>query len=983
MAFFNLFKPKWQHSDPAVRLKAVTETAEIDTPTLVQIATTDADATVRHTAANRINDWHLLVEVSSAANDPAIGREIAARIDTLQLNELLAATGIAAKLNALANITKESLLAQVIEEETEAEIRLAATERLTDQALLAAVTSKNCGKAPALLAIEKITDETLLHHVAANATSRSTRARAQQKIDEIEEERNRPTPEALREMEIVDLMAKASKLSTSSNATLALGECRTLQERLLEIAEKNDQRLDVMGGYCSLLQTKQQEETAREEAEREAKRQQEQHLTRLKQIPSEIDALARGVTGDEEKHFSLLQQEWSKLLASLTTPPSEDLLQRFSEACETFSRSRTLVAHESAEEANLLQALAAIPAFLDADDLEHALDSLSDAQRAFYGWQPQIVDRQKVTERLNLLRDQHRAAVAQREEARAKVLQENFNKKQTLLGEMNALLATEEIKQAEKRIKEIKESWRKIVDLPTDAEDLQPSYASACRLFAEKLTVARKEVTWQRWQNKNLKEQLAVEAEALDAFTDLHQAFKHIKELQEKWKAIGPAPAKEENPLWRRFQQATERNFARCRVYFQELDEEAERNLQEKIRLRDLAIECQESTDWQKNSDYIKELQAKWKAAGRAPREKEQEIFQSFRAACDQFFERRKAHYAALDLERQANFALKEELCVQAEALADQPNPTHKFKFQELQATWKTIGQAASRSQEEAAWQRFRAAANRYYEWLDSLRPENLTKKEALCTAVEELTAAITPTTDLSQTAKKVVALQRQWREIGPVPKEQQDLIWQRFKGLCDTFYALKKTEDDEIDRQRPENQAKKETFLARIKELSVAAISRESVKEIIAIQEEWHRLGPGDKEKERLLQVAFKTLCDNFFKERREALQEIDNIHQENLKKKETLCLRLEILAGISPQTAGPAQTKKGGLTLAEQLKVAFETNFVLSADDARDKRKRAKEEIESVKTEWQQIGSVPREHEHGIRKRYSAALEGALKAP
>lgn len=980
MAFFNLFKPKWQHSDPRVRLKAVTEALDIDTPTLAQIATSDDDATVRQAAANRINDWHLLVELSSAAGDPAISRELTARIDTLQLNELLTATDIPAKQNALAIITKEALLAQIVEEETEAEIRLAATDRLTDQELLAAVTRKNCGKAPALLAVEKITDESLLRQVAANATSRSARARAQQKIDEIEEERNRPTPEALREMEITDLTTKASNLCVSSNIMLALGECRSLQKRLLEIADKGDQRVDDMEQYCTLLQTKQQEEEARSEAERNAKRLQEQHLSRLKEIPPEINALSKGVTGEEESRFSQLLHEWSTLVDSLEVSPAVDFLKCFTEACETFSRSRTLVAHESAEEAHLLQALAAIPSFLDADDLEHALDSLSEAQRAFYGWQPQIVDRQKVTERLNLLRDQHQAAVAQREEARSKVQQENLSKKQALLREMDALLSTEEIKQAEQRIKEIKDGWRKIVDLPMDAEDLQPRYASACRLFAEKLAVARKEETWQRWQNKNLKELLVGQAEALDELTDLHQAFKQIKELQEKWKAIGPAPAKEENPLWRRFQQATERNFARCRIHFQELDEEAERNLQEKIHLRDLAVECQESTDWQKNTDHIKDLQAKWKAAGRAPREKEQEIFQSFRAACDHFFERRKAHYAALDQERQANFALKEELCVQAEALADQPDLTHKLKFQELQATWKSIGQA-SRSQEEAVWQRFRAAANRYYEWLDSLRPENLARKEALCTAIEELTAAITPTTDLAQTAKKVVAMQRQWREIGPVPQEQQDHIWERFKGLCDTFFALKKKDDDEIDRQRPENQAKKEAFLARIKELSVAAISRESVKEIIAIQEAWHLLGPGHKEKERSLQSGFKTLCDSFFKERREALQEIDNIHQENLKRKETLCLRLEILAGISPQPTGPSQTKKGGLTLAEQLKVAFETNFVLSADDARDKRKRAKEEIESVKMEWQQIGNVPREHEHGIRKRYSAALDGALK--
>jgi len=981
MAFFNLFKPKWQHSDPKIRLKAVVDLPEIDLPTLMQIVVGDTDSEVRRAAGNRINDWHLLLELSTPDKDQAIISELAARIDFLQLSELFAAQGVEAKLKALAVINKESLLARIAEEETEADIRLQAVERIANQEILTDVVTKNCGKAPALLAVEKITDEPLLRQVAANAASRSARARAQQKIDAIEEERNRPTPEALREMELVDIMAQAQRLNESTNLGLALDECRKLQGRLTEIAEPGDQRSLDIGKCCDLIQSKKEEEEAREEAKREAQRVREQRLERLKQIPAEINILAKGVSGEEEARVSTLLQEWSALLAALESPCPDDLLQQFNEASEAFTRSRTLIAHESAEEANLLKALAAIPSFIEADDLEQALGSLTEAQRSFYGWQPQIVDRQKVTERLGLLRDQHRAAAARREEARSEILQANLVKKNELLLEMKDQLTIEDIKQAEQRIKEIKESWKKLVDLPTEAEDLQPQYAETSRLFAERLAVARKEETWQRWQNKNLKEQLVGEAEALDEATDLRQIFKRIKELQENWKAIGPAPAKEENPLWRRFQQATERNFARCRVYFQELDEEAERNLEAKIRLRDLAIEHQESTEWQKNADFIKELQAQWKAVGRGPKDKEEEIFQSFRAACDHFFERRKAHHAALDQERQVNFGLKEALCVQAEALADQPEPTHKLKFQELQTAWKAIGQA-SRDQEVAIWQRFRAACNRYYEWLDSLRPENLAQKEALCVAVEELTAAITPDTNFLQVAKKVVALQRQWKEIGPVPKEQQDAVWERFKSQCDAFYAAKKEHDDAVDRQRPENQAKKEAILARIKELSVAKVSRESVKEIIAIQEEWHRIGPAEKEKERSLQDGFKALCDSFFKERREALQEIDKIHQENLKKKETLCLRLEILAGINPHPVSQGQGKKGGLTLAEQLKVAFETNFVLSADDARDKKKLAKDEIESVKAEWQKIGAIPREHENGIRKRYTAALEGALKA-
>lgn len=979
MAFLNIFKPKWQHSDPTVRLQAVQSLPEADLQTLAQIAAGDTEAKVRLAAQHRINDRQQLTGLLTTATEQAIIDELTERIDALQLRELFAAQDNGAKMAALTAITKESLLARVAEEEAEpAEIRLAAVERLSDQEALAALVSKNCGKAVALAAVDKISDETILRRLAQEAASRAARARAQQKVDEIEEERDRP----LRlERERAGLLEQARHLSASTNFGPALIECQQLQNRWRQITDSTDTRTQQLDEFCALLRQRQQEEAARIEARLAAQREQQQHLERLAQIPSEIDTLAKGVSGAEETGFASLHEEWSTLTSKLETQPSPDLQQRYTQASEAFSRSRTLIAHESAEEANLLRALAAIPSFIDTDDLEKALDSLSEAQRTFYGWQPQLVNRQHITERLALLQDQHRAATARREEAQAVLRQTNLQRRVELLAEMKGLLATEDIRQAEPRLKEIKELWRKPVDLPNDAPDLQPEFAETARLFAEKLAAVRQEETWQRWQNKTLKEQLIEAAEALDESTDLRQVFKRIKELQESWRTTGPAPAKEENPLWRRFQHATERNFARCRTYFQTLDEEAERNLQEKIILRDLAAAHQDSCEWQKNADFIKELQAQWKAIGRGPKEREEAVFQSFRAACDHFFERRKAHHEALDQERQAHLSQKEELCLRAEALADQPEITHKEQFQELQTTWKTIGQVP-KGQEEAIWQRFRAACNRYYDWLDTLRPDNLAEKEALCAAVEEISAAIGPETNFMQVAKKVVALQRRWKEIGPVPKEHQQSIWQRFKGLCDAFYAAKKQHDEAIDQERPENQSKMEAFIERIKELSVAAVSRESVKEIIAIQEEWHRLGPAGKESERPLQERFKSLCDTFFKERREALQEIDQIQRENLKKKEALCLRLEILAGINPQPVllqGKGQ--KGGLTLAEQLKVAFETNFVLAADDARDKKKRAKDEIDSVKQEWQQIGAVPREHEHILRKRYSTALDAALK--
>lgn len=993
MSLLNFFKPKWQHSDPKVRLSAVLGLAETEQQTILDIALGDVDGEVRRAAQARIQDWRRLEALLAPTLEHAVSHELRERISTLQLNELFDAQGLDAKMTILASITQDALLARVAEEEAEADIRLAAVERMTDQGLLAEVVTKNCGKAPALKAIDKINDEALLQRLAQQAASRAARARAQQKVEEIEFERNKPSPEALRELELTNLLEQARLLTESANLELALDECRKLKRRWHEIAEQTDGRTQDVEECCATLLARQQEEVAREAARCAAQKAHAEHLERLRRIVAHIQGLATAVTGGEEETFVMLQQEWSDLsqrcLAEFPTACvagqqtsvepylPDDLLQHHAEAIGNFNRSRVLLAQETAEESQLLHSLSAITPLIEAEDLVPALVALTEAQRAFDGWRPQLVSRQQVSDRLCLLRDQHRDATVRRETARVERLQANWQRRKELIMEVKALVGAQDFKQAEQRFREIKEAWRRPVDLPAEAEDLEPRFNEATLLFNEKLVAVRKQETWQRWQSKNLKAKLIAEAEALDESADLRQVFKRIKELQESWRVLGPAPAKEENALWRSFKEAIDRNFSRCRVYFQTLDDEAEHNLQEKIRLRDMAIAQQDSSEWQKTTQFIKELQAQWKAIGRTPKDSEQEVLQGFRAACDHFFARRKAHQTALEQERQVNLSQKEALCLQAEALADQPDINQKQQFKDLQAAWKNTGKV-SREQEDRMWKRFRAACNRYFAWLDQLRPENLIHKEALCAEVEAITAALGPDSNFIQLAKKVVTLQRRWKDIGPVPQEQQEAIWQRFKGQCDAFYAAKNQQEEAIDRQRPENQAKKEACLSRVKELSQAPVSRETVREIIALQEEWQRLGPADKDLDRRLQEEFKAVCDTFFKERREAFQEIDNLHRDNLKKKEALCLRLEILAGMDHPVA-KGQPNKGGLTLAEQLKVAFETNFVLSSDDAKHKKKLAQDEVAAIKQEWQQIGAIPREHEHSIRKRYNEALAAA----
>ena len=360
----------------------------------------------------------------------------------------------------------------------------------------------------------------------------------------------------------------------------------------------------------------------------------------------------------------------------------------------------------------------------------------------------------------------------------------------------------------------------------------------------------------------------------------------------------------------------------------------------------------QESEQWQKTADFYRSLQEEWKSIGRAPKDKEDDIYKEFRVVCDHFFNRRTAHYKELEAKRLENLEKKETLCQEIEKLIAQPEESHLKEIKQFQAQWKEIG-AAPKDKENEIWLRFRGLCDQFFQWYDALKPENLQKKEALCQRLTEAIATLDD--DMANIAKisaTVIALQKEWRTIGPAPKQENDKIWSQFREICDGFFDSRKSYYEAIDQQRPANEARKNEIIKQLSGVSQTD-SRSSVKTIISLQEEWKKIGPASKKNDTIIDHKFKELCDKFFQSRRQHFEELDEIRRENLKKKEELCIRLELIAGIQqPKRPGTPETSNSSLTLAEQLKLAFESNFIMAGDDKSSKR-RKKDEVKQIELE------------------------------
>ena len=167
--------------------------------------------------------------------------------------------------------------------------------------------------------------------------------------------------------------------------------------------------------------------------------------------------------------------------------------------------------------------------------------------------------------------------------------------------------------------------------------------------------------------------------------------------------------------MWKRFRGACDKFFDRRKAHFEAGDAERAANLAKQEALVAAVEKLADSTDWKRAGDEIKQLQAEWKTVGPAPRDKADDTWKRFRAACDKFFDARKIHFDKLDEERGANLKAKELLCEKVEALADAPADDALDTVKQLQAEWSTVG-PAPKDVADDVWNRFRAACDKIYD---------------------------------------------------------------------------------------------------------------------------------------------------------------------------------------------------------------------------------------------------------------------------
>ena len=376
----------------------------------------------------------------------------------------------------------------------------------------------------------------------------------------------------------------------------------------------------------------------------------------------------------------------------------------------------------------------------------------------------------------------------------------------------------------------------------------------------------------EREDNLQKKEAVIADLKALlEKQEDVNATFPEFREIQNRWRAVGPVPAQSYRNINETYQLYVEQFYDMVKINRELRDLDFKKNLEAKEEFCQTAETLAESGNVIDAFRELQKLHEQWKEYGPVAKEFRESIWERFKAATAVINKKYQAHFEGLKEQQADNLAKKTALCEKVEEIAGREvansNEWNAFskEIEDIQKEWKGIG-FASKKENQKIYDRFRAACDKFYErkrdfyseYKDSINA-NLDKKITLCEAAEELKTS----TDWKKATDQFISLQKQWKEIGAVPRKKSDQLWKRFRAACDEFFA-------ERDKNaKPENDyygnlKAKQRLIEEIKAYELKGDDSD-LQAMHDFQKRWQEIGfVPFKEKDNVAK-AYKEACAKF----------------------------------------------------------------------------------------------------------------------
>ena len=408
---------------------------------------------------------------------------------------------------------------------------------------------------------------------------------------------------------------------------------------------------------------------------------------------------------------------------------------------------------------------------------------------------------------------------------------------------------------------------------PDDDEEV---FKAEMGIIKEKRAKLFKEQEAEKQQNLEKKLQIIEKIKGMiTSPEEANKAYQDFKALQAEWREIKNVPADKANELWRNYQLYVEQFYDLLKLNSEAREYDFKKNLELKTKLCEAAERLADEPDVISAFHQLQKLHAEYREIGPVNKELREEIWNRFKAASTVINKRHQQHFEGIRAKEDENLERKTALCEKVEAIAAEENKgsgdweKHTKQIIDIQTEWKTIGFAPQKMNVKI-FERFRAACDdffgrkaEYFKGLKDTFKENAEKKRALIEKAKELQDS----TDWKKTGDKMIALQKEWKTIGMVPKKLGDQLWEEFLGACNKFFEARNAAGAGQRNEEHANLSKKREVIEKLKAVAEEAGSdiQEQVQKLV---EEYQSIGHVPfKEKDKLYEE-YHAVLDKLYKD-------------------------------------------------------------------------------------------------------------------
>ena len=394
--------------------------------------------------------------------------------------------------------------------------------------------------------------------------------------------------------------------------------------------------------------------------------------------------------------------------------------------------------------------------------------------------------------------------------------------------------------------------------------------------FKEKRAEFNAEQDAARQENLEKKLKIIEEINTISKDTDnINRQFSHVQQLQQEFKAIGEVPSTSTTEVWKSYQQAIENFYDLLKINKELRDYDFKKNLDIKQQLCEEAEALDEENDVISAFKKLQVLHDKWRETGPVSKDIREQLWARFKAASSVINKKHQSFFEERKASEKENADAKTALCEAIEKIDIETLKTYASwdeatkQIIGLQEEWKKLG-FASRKVNTALFTRFRKSCDEFFtakatffKQMKEELAENLAKKTALCEKAE----ALKDSTDWKATTDALIALQKEWKTIGPVVKKHSDAVWKRFIGACDYFFEQKKKQTSSQRSVEHDNLKAKKEVIAQINAIVNAEEEAEDApQQIRDLMSKWQSIGHVPYKEKDKIYAQYKEAIDKAF---------------------------------------------------------------------------------------------------------------------